>query len=115
MNCLLGLIAMSTIALGLDSSMAIAQAEFGVLGSTPPVPANIEVPAGHSLFFKAHAEGTQNYLCLPTASSVAWTFVAPQATLFHTYTRKTPAAHDPLSQRKPGRDRPASPDLAALV
>jgi hypothetical protein len=46
------------------------------------VPQEIEVPAGHSLFFAAGAVGTQNYICLPAGNSVRWQFVAPQATLF---------------------------------
>ena len=33
-------------------------------------------------FLIAHADGTQNYICLPTATGVAWTFLGPQATLF---------------------------------
>jgi hypothetical protein len=49
----------------------------------PDVPSNLEVPAGYSLFFKGHAIGTQNYVCLPAASGVAWKQIAPQATLFH--------------------------------
>jgi hypothetical protein len=50
----------------------------------PPVPANLEVPAGHKPFLIASAEGTQNYICLSTPTGVAWTFLGPQATLFDT-------------------------------
>jgi Protein of unknown function (DUF3455) len=50
---------------------------------TPPaVPANIQVPAGSQPFLAAHASGTQDYICLPSGSGFAWTFFAPQATLF---------------------------------
>jgi len=50
---------------------------------TPPqVPANLEVPAGRKAFLIAAAEGTQNYICLPSATGAAWTFFGPQATLF---------------------------------
>jgi hypothetical protein len=49
----------------------------------PPVPANLEVPAGHKAFLIARAEGTQNYSCLPSGTGVAWTFFGPQATLFN--------------------------------
>lgn len=45
----------------------------------PPVPSNIEVPAGNTAFFEGHAVGTQNYICLPSG----WTFFGPQATLFN--------------------------------
>jgi hypothetical protein len=50
---------------------------------TPPsVPAGLQVPAGNAVFLKASAEGTQNYVCLPSGSGFAWTFQGPQATLF---------------------------------
>lgn len=50
----------------------------------PPVPANLEVPAGHRPYLAVHATGTQNYVCLPGASStgLVWTFYGPQATGF---------------------------------
>jgi Protein of unknown function (DUF3455) len=48
----------------------------------PPVPNTLEVPAGNQVFLEGHAVGTQNYSCLPTDASVAWTFFGPQATLF---------------------------------
>jgi hypothetical protein len=70
----------SAIALGFGSSAAVAQ-------TVPPVPPRLQVPAGHSLFFKAHAVGTQNYVCAPAAtpSGVGWKFFAPEATLFQTF------------------------------
>jgi hypothetical protein len=48
----------------------------------PPVPANLEVEAGHTPYLLAHAAGTQNYICLPTSSGHTWVFFGPQATLF---------------------------------
>lgn len=51
------------------------------LHAEPAVPADLAVPAGHSLFLKARAAGTQNYVCLPTASGFGWAFFGPQATL----------------------------------
>lgn len=48
----------------------------------PAVPANLVVPAGNKAFLVGHAEGTQNYICLPSGSGFAWTFFGPQATLF---------------------------------
>jgi len=48
----------------------------------PPVPANLEVEAGHNAFQIGHAYGTQNYLCLPSGKHYAWTLFGPQATLF---------------------------------
>lgn len=48
------------------------------------VPDTLKVPAGHALFLRTSATGTQNYVCLPTSAGpgYAWTFFGPQATLF---------------------------------
>ena len=50
----------------------------------PNVPAGLEVLAPYKPFLKAHAVGTQNYICAPaaTASGLDWLFIGPQATLF---------------------------------
>ncbi len=48
----------------------------------PPVPDEIQVPAGHTAFLVGHAVGTQNYICLPSGDGFAWTLFTPQATLF---------------------------------
>jgi hypothetical protein len=48
----------------------------------PAVPDNLQAPAGDRPFLAGHAFGTQNYVCLPSGAAVAWTFFAPQATLF---------------------------------
>jgi hypothetical protein len=48
----------------------------------PPVPDQIQVEAGNEAFLVGHAVGTQNYVCLPSGSGVAWTLFTPQATLF---------------------------------
>lgn len=49
----------------------------------PPVPTDLDVPEGHRPFLLGHASGTQNYLCLPSSSGIAWTLFGPQATLFN--------------------------------
>jgi hypothetical protein len=49
----------------------------------PPVPANIQVPAGNKAFLAGHAVGTQNYVCLPSGSGFAFSLFTPQATLFN--------------------------------
>jgi hypothetical protein len=51
------------------------------------VPADLKVPAGHTLFLRASATGTQNYICLPTDSGFGWAFFGPQATLFKSKTQ----------------------------
>ncbi len=48
----------------------------------PSIPSNLEVPSGNTLYLKTQASGTQNYICLPSATGFAWTFLAPTATLF---------------------------------
>ena len=78
----LRLIPAGVIALGLAPSISTAQSAARNRIDVPPVPASIEVPAGHSVFLKGHAAGTQNYICLPEGEGAAWTFLGPQATLF---------------------------------
>jgi hypothetical protein len=55
--------------------------------AAPAVPADLKVPAGHTLFLRASATGTQNYVCLPTDSGFGWVFFGPQATLFRSKTQ----------------------------
>ena len=50
--------------------------------AVPAVPAELEVPAGHTLFLRGRAIGTQNYICLPTDPGFGWVLFGPQATLF---------------------------------
>jgi hypothetical protein len=69
--------------------LALALATIGLPASAqsltvPPMPAGIQVPDGNTAFLKASAAGTQNYVCLPTGSGMAWKFQGPQATLFIT-------------------------------
>ena len=47
------------------------------------IPASLQVPAGNSRYLTTEAVGTQNYICLPAATGVAWSFLGPQATLFN--------------------------------
>jgi hypothetical protein len=53
--------------------------------AVPAVPYDIVVPAGNTAYLKASATGTQNYVCLPSGSGLAWKFQGPQATLFVTF------------------------------
>jgi hypothetical protein len=50
----------------------------------PAVPPGLEVTGPFKPYLKAHAIGTQNYICAPsaTASGFDWLFIGPQATLF---------------------------------
>jgi hypothetical protein len=54
----------------------------------PQVPPNLEVSANNKLFLVGHAVGTQQYICLPSGSSFAWTLFGPQATLFKDDTKQ---------------------------
>lgn len=81
------LITTGIIVLGLGSSTAVAQ-RGGI--EAPPVPLEIEVPSGHSVYLKGHAVGTQNYVCLPEGDKLKWKLMAPQATVFYTSRGGTP-------------------------
>ena len=48
----------------------------------PSVPAGLDPPSEVQPFLMAHAEGTQNYVCLSSSSGFTWSFFGPQATLF---------------------------------
>lgn len=48
----------------------------------PPVPTGLEPEAGTRPYLVGHAVGTQNYVCAPSGSAVAWKLYTPQATLF---------------------------------
>ena len=80
-SAVIRLAAFAFIMLGLNSSLASAQSAPALV--VPPVPDNLQVPAGYSLFLGTRATGTQNYVCLPAAKrTVGWRFLGPQATLF---------------------------------
>ncbi len=55
----------------------------------PPVPTNIQVPAGNKAYLMGQAVGTQNYVCLPTDTGVKFTLFTPQATLFNGHKQVT--------------------------
>ena len=75
------LIACAT-ALAVACTVSLPQPAHADHVTPPPVPANIQVPAGNKAFLEGHAVGTQNYICLPSGTGFAWTFFGPQATLF---------------------------------
>jgi hypothetical protein len=51
---------------------------------TPPdVPDNLKVEDGTHAFLVGHAIGTQNYVCAPSATGVAYVLFTPEATLFN--------------------------------
>ncbi len=70
-------------------SVLVSCAALLLIASTAPsveaqsIPADIQPPAGSVAFLRGQAAGTQNYICLPTLTAPAWTFIGPQATLFN--------------------------------
>jgi hypothetical protein len=74
--------------LTLAFAWTLPQLAYAQRNTPPPMPDPIQVPAGDRLFLSAHALGTQNYICLPSASGFAWTLFGPQATLFQTDARQ---------------------------
>ena len=85
------LIACAT-ALAVAFTIALPQPAYSDRVKPPPVPSNIQVPAGSKAFLEGHAVGTQDYICVPcpnpttsmcpNASGFAWILFTPQATLF---------------------------------
>jgi Protein of unknown function (DUF3455) len=73
-------ILLTACATALAVAIALPQAAYAV--TPPPVPANIQVPAGNEAFLVGHGVGTQNYVCVPSGSGVAFVLFTPQATLF---------------------------------
>jgi Protein of unknown function (DUF3455) len=75
------LVASIAITLALPyTSTAQPRAEHSMLTALS-VPVNIQVRPGNSVYYKAHAVGTQNYICVLSG----WTLLGPQATLFLTF------------------------------
>jgi hypothetical protein len=73
----------TAVAVVLSMTTVTSLAETSALRiDVPPVPPQLEVPSGYTVFFKGSASGTQSYMCLPTAAGLAWRFIGPQATLF---------------------------------
>ena len=69
-------------ALAAAFAVALPQAAYAADITPPPVPANIAVDAGNEAFLVGHGVGTQNYVCLPAGTGVAYTLFTPEATLF---------------------------------
>ena len=71
-------------ALAVAFAAAIAQPALAARPVTPPpVPFNLEIPDGHHAFLVGAAIGTQNYVCVPSATGVAYVLFTPEATLFN--------------------------------
>ena len=76
------LIACAT-ALAVAFTVALPQPAHADDVTPPPVPANIQVPAGNKAFLEGHAVGTQNYICRPSDPGFKFVLFTPEATLFN--------------------------------
>lgn len=77
------LIVSCAITLAIAITVSLPQPAHAGQIKVPPVPSNLQVPAGNKAFREGFAIGTQNYVCMPSGSGFAWTFFGPQATLFN--------------------------------
>jgi len=67
----------------LAAAVAVPKAAHANVITVPPVPAAVKVDAPNEVFLVGHAQGTQNYVCLPSGSGVAFVLFTPEATLFN--------------------------------
>jgi len=72
-------------ACGMAFTLGLPYAAHAQVVTPPPVPTDLQVPAGNEAFLLGRGVGTQNYVCQPAGSlgRVAWTLFTPQATLFN--------------------------------
>jgi len=70
----------AAIGLMVTAGVRSAQAEDIIV---PAVPGNLNVDEGNEVFLVGHGVGTQNYVCLPSASGFAFSLFTPEATLFN--------------------------------
>jgi hypothetical protein len=75
------LFASGVLALALALPVA-ASAQRGGRIEVPAVPDDLKIDEGNVAFLQTRAYGTQNYICTPTATGVAWKLFGPQATLY---------------------------------
>ena len=67
----------------LAAAVAVPKAAHANVITVPPVPPAVRVDAPNEVFLVGHAQGTQNYVCLPSGSGVAFVLFTPEATLFN--------------------------------
>ena len=71
-------------ALAVAFTSALPQPARAAAVTPPRVPTELQVPSGNVAFLVGHAVGTQNYICLPSATSTTgfdWSLFTPEATL----------------------------------
>jgi len=77
-------IALLTLFVAATASAQTSDAAAAKDGSIPlpSVPDVVKVEDGNEVYLVGHATGTQNYVCLPSGSGVAYSLFTPEATLF---------------------------------
>jgi hypothetical protein len=70
-------------AAALAVAFAVSPPAYAVKVTPPDVPDNLKVEDGTHAFLVGHAIGTQNYVCAPSATGVAYVLFTPEATLFN--------------------------------
>ena len=70
----------SALAVAFTAAPQAAHAERITL---PALPDNLKVKDGSQAFLVGHASGTQNYICLPSGTGLAYSLFTPEATLFN--------------------------------
>lgn len=96
-------------ALVLALMVTLAQAADAKKVTPPAVPDDLEADEGSHAFLVGHATGTQNYICLPSASSTtgfAWALFTPEATLFSDRGRQLTTHFFSPNPLEPGSFRP---------
>jgi hypothetical protein len=79
--CAIALLTLFVAASASAQTSGAAAAQDGSI-ATPSVPDTVKVEEGNEVFLVGHATGTQNYVCLPSGSGVAYSLFTPEATLF---------------------------------
>jgi len=75
------LLAAFVVAIAITFVVALPQPARANQITVPTVPDNLQVADDARVYLVGHAIGTQNYICLPTSSGVAYSLFTPQATL----------------------------------
>jgi len=74
-------ILLTACAAAFAGAVALPKAAYADDVTLPPMPAAVQVTNGDIPFLVGHAIGTQNYVCLPSGSGVAFVLFTPEATL----------------------------------
>src|SRR4029434_1014551 len=71
----------------------------------PPVPPNIQVPAGNKAFLEGHAVGTQNYICVPCPNPTTFVPTSPASTGYSSR-RRPPCSRTTIGKSSPTSSAP---------